>query len=89
MGIISNMNVAKKQQVMVGLLIILMLCIAGCSPGLHSGHIYIHDPNHIEVVFDRPMSMELEQEGVKVKASSIKPGFMEDILKFILLSPRN
>ncbi len=71
------------------LLIISMLFIVGCKPGLHHGHIYIHDPNHIEVVFDRPMMMELEQDGVKVKASSMKAGFFEDILKFLLLRPRN
>ena len=59
--------------------------MVGCSPGRHSGHIYVHDPNHYEVVFDRPMSMELEKDGVKIKASSLKPGFMEDILKFLLL----
>lgn len=67
------------------LTILLLLFMVGCSPGLHRGHIYIHDPNHIEVVFDRPMSMELEQDGVKVRASSLKPGFFEDILKFLLL----
>jgi len=66
-----------------------MLFIAGCKPGLHRGHIYIHDSNHVEVVFDREMTMMIEQDGVKVEASSVKPGFMEDILKFILLRPRN
>ena len=71
------------------LLIISMLFAAGCTPGRHSGNIYIHDPNHIEVVFDRPMTMELERDGIKVKASSVKPGFFEDLLKFILLRPRN
>lgn len=71
------------------LLIISALLVAGCTPGLHHGHIYIHEPNHIEVVFDRPMSMEFEQDGVKVKASSMKPGFFEDILKFMLLGSRN
>lgn len=71
------------------LLIISILLIVGCSPGKHHGHIYIHDPNHIEVVFDRPMSMELERDGVKVKASSMKPSLFEDILKFLLLQPRN
>lgn len=71
------------------LLIISALLLAGCTPGLHHGHIYIREPNHIEVVFDRPMSMEFEQGDVKVKASSIKPGFFEDILKFMLLGSRN
>lgn len=71
------------------LLIILIFLIAGCSPGLHHGHIYIHDPNHIEVMFDRPMTMEVERDGVKVKASSMKTGFFEDILKFMLLRPNN
>ena len=66
------------------LLILLILFIAGCRPGVHHGHIYIHDPNHIEVAFDRPMSMELEKDGVKVKASSMKPGFFEEMLKFML-----
>ena len=70
-------------------LIISILFIVGCSPSRHQGHIYIHDPNHVEVVFDRPMSMSIEREGIKVEASSMKPGFFEDILKFILLSPRN
>ena len=69
-------------------IIIAMLFLAGCTPDLHRGHIYIHDPNHIEVVFDRPMTMEIERDGVKVKASSLKPGFFEDILKFLLLTPR-
>lgn len=74
---------------MKNLLIISVLLLAGCAPDLHRGHIYIHEPNHIEVVFDRPMSMEFEQDGVKVKASSMKAGFFEDILKFMLLGPRN
>ena len=64
---------------------IMLVALAGCSPDEHRGHIYIHDPNHIEVVFDRPMSMEIEKDGVKVTASSLKPGFFEDILKFLLL----
>ena len=71
------------------ILIISMLFIAGCTPGKHHGHIYIHDPNHIEVVFDRPMKMSVERDGVKVEASSMKPGFFEEILKFMLLRPRN
>ena len=70
------------------LLPLLLLFIVGCSPGKHSGHIYIRDPNHIEVVFDRPMSLEIEQDGVKVKASSLQPGFFEEIIKFLLLRPR-
>ncbi len=72
----------------VAIIIILIMLIAGCSPGRHHGHIYIHDPNHIEVAFDRPMTMSVERDGVKVEASSVKPGFFEDILKFILLRPR-
>lgn len=71
------------------LLILLILFLAGCQPGLHHGHIYIHDPNHIEVVFDRPMSMSIERDGIKVEANSLKSGFFEDILKFMLLRPRN
>ena len=66
----------------IKILIILLLFAMGCSPSRHHGHIFIHDPNHIEVAFDRPMSMELEQDGVKIKASSLKPGLMEDIIKF-------
>ena len=69
------------------LLLLLLLFIVGCSPGKHSGHIYIHDPNHYEVVFDVPMSMELEQDGIRIKSSSTKSGFFEDILKFLLLIP--
>lgn len=71
------------------ILILACLFIAGCSPGLHHGHIYIHDPNHVEVVFDRPMTMSVERDGVKVEASSLKPGFLEDLMKFMLLRPRN
>ena len=67
------------------LLPLLLLFIVGCSPGRHSGHIIIHDPNHYEVVFDVPMSMEFEQGDIKVKASSLKGSFFEDILKFLLL----
>ncbi len=63
----------------------LLLFVVGCSPSQHHGHIYVHDPNHIEAVFDRPMSMELERGELKVKASSVKPSFFEDILKFLLL----
>lgn len=70
------------------LTIIMVLFIAGCSPGRHEGHIYIHDPNHIEAVFDRPMSMSVERDGVKVEASSMKPGFFEEMLKFMLMKPR-
>ena len=73
---------------MTRLCIISLLFIMGCSPGLHSGHIYIHDPNHVEVVFDRPMSMSLERDGVKIEASSMKPGFFEQLLQFMLLRPR-
>lgn len=75
---------------MVGKLVVLclLLFLAGCVPGRHEGHIYIHDPNHIEVVFDRPMSMELERDGVKVKADSKQPGLFEEIIKFMLLRPR-
>lgn len=69
-------------------LITLALVLAGCSPGQHHGHIIIHDPNNIEVVFDVPMSMELERDGMKIKASSIKPGFFEDIIKVFLLRPQ-
>ena len=67
------------------IVLVLLLGIVGCSPDEHRGHIYIHDPNHIEAVFDRPMSMEIEKDGLKVKASSLKPGFFEDVLKFLLL----
>lgn len=70
------------------LMIIICLFIAGCSPGRHEGHIYFNDPNHIYAVLDRPMSIEVERDGVKVKVSSIKPGFLEDVLKFMLLKPR-
>ena len=73
----------------ISIFIISILFLTGCQTDLHRGHIYIHDPNHIEAVFDRPMSMSVEREGVKVEASSIKPGFMEDILKFLLLRPNN
>lgn len=68
-------------------LIMLMLFAAGCAPDKHGGSIYIHDPNHIEVVFDRPMSMSVERDGIKVSASSLKPGFFEEMLKFMLLRP--
>ncbi len=71
------------------IVLLLLILVIGCSPGRHHGHIYIRDPNHIEVVFDRPMTMELEKDNVKVKASSIKPGFFEDILKFLMLRPNN
>ncbi len=70
------------------IILITILFVIGCQPDRHRGHIYIHDPNHIEVVFDRPMTMELERDGIKIKTSSIKPGFFEDVLKFMLLSPR-
>ena len=69
-------------------IISIAIIVIGCSPGRHSGHIIIHDPNHIEVTFDVPMSMEFEQGDIKVKASSLKGGFFEDILKFMLLRPR-
>ena len=67
------------------LLLLMLLFVVGCSPGKQSGHIYIHDPNHYEVVFDVPMSMEFEQGDIKVKASSMKSGFFEELLKFVLL----
>ena len=70
-------------------LIILMLFIAGCKPGLHRGHVFVHDANHVEVVFEREMTMKYEKDGVKVEASSMKSGFFEDIIKFLLLRPRN
>ena len=70
------------------LFITLALLLGGCSPGQHHGHIIIHDPNRIEVIFDRPMSMSVERDGVKVEASSKQPGFFEDIIKFLLLRPR-
>ncbi len=68
--------------------LIVLLFSAGCAIDRHEGHIYIHDPNHIEVVFDRPMVMELERDGFKVKADSRQSGFFTDLLKFILLRPR-
>lgn len=71
------------------MIIFLLFFVIGCQVDRHHGHIYIHDANHIEAVFDRPMIMEVERDGVKVKASSLKPGFFEDVLKFILLRPRN
>ncbi len=67
------------------IIILLLLFSVGCSPGHHHGHIWILDPNHVEVAFDRPMSMSVERDGVKVEASSLKPGFFEDVLKFLLL----
>lgn len=72
---------------MAGKLVVLclLLFLAGCAVDRHEGHIYVHDPNHIEVVFDRPMSMELERDGFKVKADSRQPGFFEEMLKFLLL----
>ena len=70
------------------LLITLALMLGGCSPGRHHGHILIHDPNNVEVIFDRPMSMSVERDGIKVEASSLKPGFFEEIIKFLLLRPR-
>ena len=70
------------------LLITLALLLAGCSPGQHHGHIYIHDPNHIEVEFTRPMTMEIERDGIKVKASSMKPGLLEDLITILFLRPR-
>lgn len=70
------------------LLIISMLLLAGCSPSKHHGHIYFRDPNHIEVVFDRPMSMSVERDGIKVEASSMKQGFFEDLIKLLMLRPR-
>ncbi len=71
------------------ILIFLLFFVIGCQTDRHHGNIYIHDDNHIEAVFDRPMTMEVERDGVKVKASSLKPGFFEDVLKFLLLRPRN
>ncbi len=67
---------------------IVMLGFVGCLPDKHHGHIYVHDPNHIEVAFDGQMSMKMEKDGLKVEASSIKGSFFEDLLKFILLRPR-
>ena len=69
-------------------ILLLVLFMAGCSPGRHTGHIYIHDANHIEAVFDRPMTMSVERDGVKVEASSLKPGLLEDIIKVLILRPR-
>lgn len=69
-------------------MVIIAIAATGCSPSRHHGHIYIHDPNHIEAVFDRPMSMSVERDGVKVEASSIQPGLLEDIIKFMLLRPK-
>ncbi|KKM01887.1 hypothetical protein LCGC14_1789920 [marine sediment metagenome] len=69
-------------------LLLWLIAFAGCQVDRHHGHIYIHDSKHIEAVFDRPMAMSVEQDGVKVEASSIKPGFFEDVLKFLLLAPR-
>ena len=68
--------------------IIILLFVTGCQADRHHGHIYVHDSNHVEAVFDRPMTMEVERDGVKVKASSMTPGFFEELLKFILLRPR-
>ncbi len=68
--------------------LLLAIFAAGCSPGRHTGHIYIHDEGHIEAVFDRPMSISYERDGVKVEANSLKPGFFEDVLKFMLIKPR-
>ena len=68
--------------------IIFVLLFAGCSPSRHHGRIYLHDPNHIEVVFDRPMTMDIEKDDIKVHASSQKPGLLEDIIKVLLLRPR-
>ena len=73
--------------ILFGVALVILTC-SGCSPGKHHGHIYIHDPNHIEVAFDRPMTMSIERDGVKVEASSLKPGLFEDILKFMMLRPR-
>ena len=70
-------------------IILILFMVAGCQVGQHSGHIYFHDPNHVEVAFDRPMKMSIERDGIKVEASSMKVGFFEELLKFILLSPRN
>ncbi len=71
------------------LIIFLLLFVIGCQADRHHGHLYFRDPNHIEAVFDRPMTMKYEKDGIKVEASSMKTGFFEDILKFILLRPRN
>ena len=67
------------------IILLLLFLMPGCTADRHHGHIYIHDKDHIEAVFDRPMSMEIERDGIKVKANSLKPGFFEDILKFLLL----
>lgn len=70
------------------LLIISILFVAGCSPDLHSGHVFIHDSKHVEVKFDRPMTISVERDGVKVEASSMKTGLLEDIIKLLILRPR-
>lgn len=72
----------------VATIALMLLLMAGCSPGKHSGLITIHDPNRVEVTFDVPMSMSIERDGVKVEASSLKGSFFEDLLKFVLLRPR-
>ena len=68
--------------------ILLLLFVFGCSADQHSGHIFIHDDGHVEAMFDRPMTMKYEKDGVKVEASSLKPGLLEDIIKVLLLRPR-
>lgn len=70
------------------LLIISILFIAGCNPGRHHGHIFLRDPNHVEVAFDRQMTMKYEKDGVKIEASSMKTGFLEDLIKLLILRPR-
>ena len=71
------------------ILLLLLLFVVGCQSDRHRGHVYIHSPEHVEVVFDRPMTIEIERDGVKVKASSMKPGFFEDVLKVLFLRPKN
>ena len=77
-----------KTLLLLTLALVLAFLLAGCSPGQHHGHIYIHDPNHVEAIFDVPMTMSVERDGITVKASSLKPGFFEEIIKFLLLRPR-
>ena len=81
-------NAGRRTNMKTLLLITLALLLAGCSPGQHHGHIIIHDPNSVEVIFDRPMSMSVERDGIKVEASSLKVGFFEELIKFMLIRPR-
>lgn len=72
-----------NSKIILCLLLVLLFC-TGCM-GRHKGEIYIHSSDHAEVVLDRPMSMELERDGVKVKVDSRKTGFFEDLLKLLIL----